>query len=282
VITVSTGAATDQQVRLAREALRSQRLRLVELFGELREEEWSAPTRCPEWSVHDVVRHLCDVTVSWLGLLRGELPEQVGMEGFDPRTTPAEWVERSAAQRPVDTLADFRRASVDLLDEVDRLVERRAAGRVPLPYGAVPWSIVVLHIFWDAWVHERDVVLALGREHESPGIESRAAATFGLVISGVPFTLLGTPLEETVVLEGDGGGRFRLEVRDETVTVTVNGEDEASDALRGALPGVVDSLIGRAPELGEVLHGPTERVQQLGMLGRFMRTPVAHPASRSR
>jgi hypothetical protein len=98
----------------------------------------------------------------------------------------------------------------------------------------------------------------------------------------VPFRLLGTPCKETLVLEGDGGGRFRLEVRDETVTVTVNGEEETGEALRGALPGVVDSLIGRAPDLGEVLHGPAERVQQLGMLGRFMRMPVALRTGRSR
>ena len=282
MITVSTGAATDAQVWLARGALRSQRPRLVDLYGRLGEEEWSAPTRCPEWLVHDVVRHLCDVTVNWLRLLRGERPERVGMEGFDPRTTPAAWVERSATRRPVETLADFGRASADLLDEVERLVERRAPDRVPLPYGAVPWSIVVLHIFWDAWVHERDVVLPLGREHESSEIESRAAAAFGLLISGVPFTLLGTPLDETVVLEGEGGGRFRLDVRDGTITVSVNGDEETGEALRGRLPDVIDSLIGRAPELGEVLHGPAERVQQLGMLGRFMRTPVAHPAGRSR
>jgi hypothetical protein len=122
----------------------------------------------------------------------------------------------------------------------------------------------------------------LGREHESSEIESRAAAAFGLLISGVPFTLLGTPLDETVVLEGEGGGRFRLDVRDGTITVSVNGDEETGEALRGRLPDVIDSLIGRAPELGEVLHGPAERVQQLGMLGRFMRTPVAHPAGRSR
>jgi uncharacterized protein (TIGR03083 family) len=280
--TVSTGAATDAQVRLAQGALRSQRLRLVDLFGELEDKDWSAPTRCPEWSVHDVVRHLCDVTVTWLGLLTGESPEHVGMEGFDPRTTPAAWVERSATRRPVDTLADFGRASGVLLDEVDRLVRRRAVDRVPLPYGAVPWSIVVLHVFWDAWVHERDIVLPLGRVHESPEIESRAAAAFGLIISGVAFRLLGTPLYETVVLEGDGGGVFRLDVRDETVTVSLDGEERGGDALRGALPDVVDSLIGRAPQLGEVLHGPADRVAPLGTLGRFMRTPDRHSASRSR
>jgi uncharacterized protein (TIGR03083 family) len=271
VITVSTGVTTDEQVRLACGALRSQRPRLIRLFDGLRDDEWSGPTRCPEWSVHDVARHLCDVTVRWLGLLRGERPEHVGMEGFDPRTTPAEWVERSASQCPVDTVADFRRASVDLLDQVEWLVQRRAGDRVLLPYGAVPWSIVVLHVFWDAWVHERDVVLPTGRGHGSSEIESRAAAVFGLLTSGLPFMLVGTPLDETVVLDGDGGGCFRLEVRDETVTVLVNGEEEAGEALRGALPGVVDSLIGRAPELREVLHGPADRVQRLGRLGRFMR-----------
>ena len=108
------------------------------------------------------------------------------------------------------------------------------------------------------------------------------AAAFGLVISGVPFTLLGTPLQETVVLEGEGGGRFRLDVRDETVTVSVDGDEGGGDALRGALPDVVDSLIGRVPPLADVLRGPADRVEPLGMLGRFMRTPAGHSGGRPR
>ena len=44
---------------------------LVDMFGEQRRrfvavlqgfgpDDWAAPTRCADWSAHDVVRHLCD------------------------------------------------------------------------------------------------------------------------------------------------------------------------------------------------------------------------------
>jgi hypothetical protein len=150
----------------------------------------------------------------------------------------------------------------------------------------------VLHALWDAWVHERDILLPLRRRCESPAVESRAAATYGLTIGCVPIGLAGTPLDETVVLAGDGGGMFQLEVRDcrqngrqlaafdyhaaGKVTITV-GDGDGSDIepLRGALAGVVDSLVGRGPELTEVLHGPPERVERLGMFRAFMLLPVS-------
>jgi len=154
-----------------------------------------------------------------------------------------------------------------------RPLESGAADRIRFPYGTVHWSIIGLHVFWDAWVHERDIVVPLGRVHDSPAIESRAAATYGLVMSGVPFALLGLPRGETVVLDGDGGGLFELEVDDGCVTVRARGGEDASNALRGALPSAVDSLVGRAPDLGEVLQGPAERVEALGQMRRFMMTP---------
>jgi len=71
---------------------------------------------------------------------------------------------------------------------------------------------------------------------------------------------------------------FRLETHDDKVTTTVgNGDGEVSNAepLWGALTDVVDSLVGRGPDLTEVLRGPPERVQRLGTLRAFMLLPVS-------
>src|SRR4051794_34416213 len=271
--TVTTGIATDAQSRLARDALRSQRQRLPELFRGLRDDEWKSPSRCTEWSVHEVVRHLCDVTLLWLDLLRGEPFERVAPGGIDPRTTPLAWLERSATECPADTIAVFEDASAEIVDLVESIVASNRADRVDFAYGTIPWSTLVLHLFWDAWVHERDVLIPLGRPQESPEVESTAAAAHGLLMSGLPFKLLHRPLDETVVLDGAGGGVFRLAATDDTVTVARNGSDESDDALRGPLPDVVDSLVGREPELAKALHGPPERVEPLGMFRRFMFTP---------
>jgi len=222
------------------------------------------------------VRHLCDATLKSTTLLRGELPGDV--VGFDPRTTPVAWLVRSAGERPHDTLAVFEDASAELLDEVDRHVRDATDVDLPFLFGPVPWSIVVLHVFWDAWVHERDILVPLRRRHESPAVEARAAATYGLTIGCVPVLLAGTPfrwsgasrrpLDETVVLAGDGGGIFRLEAGDGKITITVGDGDV--EPLRGVLADVVDSLVGRGPELTEGLTGPPERVERLGMLRAIM------------
>ena len=34
-----------------------------------------------------------------------------------------------------------------------------------LPYGPMGWTVLLLHLFWDSWIHERDVLLARGAEH---------------------------------------------------------------------------------------------------------------------
>jgi len=274
VLTVTTGEAGEAQAELAREALHSQRSRLPRLFQELDAETWNERTRCAEWSVHEVVRHLCDVTLKWLGMLRGEDLRALGLEGMDPRKTPVGWLEQSRDQSPAETAAVFEQASALLLEEVDRRADRGADDRVRFVYGNVAWSALALHVFWDAWVHERDILLPQGRPHMSPEIESRAAAAYGVVMSGAPSVVLGQSLDETFQLQGPGGGVFHLQVHDGIVTTTLTDDPVAADPLRGQLPAVVDSLVGRGSELTEVLHGPSERVERMAVLRRFMRSPV--------
>jgi predicted Rdx family selenoprotein len=85
-------------------------------------------------------------------------------------------------------------------------------------------------------------------------------------------------MNETVLLAGDGGGTFELDAKTNNVTVTVHDTDAGApgpSSLRGVLPDVVDSLVGRGRELTEVLHGPRAAVEQLGVLRAFMLLPVA-------
>ena len=296
-VTVATGSATEAQGLFARDALRSQRQRFAALLRGLDDDAWAAPSRCADWSVHQVVRHLCDVTLKAAALLRGGRPEEVGTVAVDPRTTPNAWLARSASERPRDTRIVFEDASAELLDAMDRHVAQAADGDVAWLYGQVPWSIAVLHVFWDAWVHERDILMPLRRAHDSPVIESRAAATYGLTMSCLPVLITGAPLDETVVLTGDGGGVFRLEVRNGgphareltpagfravgqvTITVgdraVVGDSDGGVEPLRGALDDVVDSLVGRGPDLGQVLSGPPERVQRLETFRKFLLRPAS-------
>ena len=38
---------------------------------------------------------------------------------------------------------------------------------VRLPYGPMDWTVLLLHAFWDSWIHERDVLLARGEDHRT-------------------------------------------------------------------------------------------------------------------
>ena len=105
--------------------------------------------------------------------------------------------------------------------------------------------------------------------------------------------LAGSASEHDDIAPDHRHDRFRLEARCDrvhgrqfdlagyraagTTTISVGDGDVDGDVdpLRGALVDVVDSLVGRGPELTEVLHGPPKRVQRLGMLRAFTLLPVS-------
>jgi hypothetical protein len=82
--------------------------RLLDVFGEQRHRfftvlrgfgpgDWAAPTRCADWSAHEVVRHLCDANA--IGIAAG--PDDGTLdtsERFDPRTSPRTWLGGSQGQ----------------------------------------------------------------------------------------------------------------------------------------------------------------------------------------
>ena len=291
-LAVTTGTPSEAQGAAVRDALRSQRPRLSTLLATFDDVAWSAPSRCTEWNVHEVVRHLCDMTQKTTALLRGANPQDVGTSEVDPRTTPLAWLSRSGSERPQETLDVFRAASAQLMDEVERCLRGPAETEVAWFYGPVPWSTAACHLLWDAWVHERDIVLPLTRPQECPAVESRPAAAYGLLMASIPALVTGACVSETVVLTGAGGGAFLLDARpdahdrrqltaagypaDGTVTISVSDTNRTNHAqpLIGALEDVIDSLVGRGPDLATVLHGPPERVERLGVLRSFMLQPA--------
>ena len=77
---------------------------------------------------------------------------------------------------------------------------------VRLPYGPMDWTILVLHVLWDSWIHERDVLLARGAEHPTDGDATGYAAAYGIFISAAVASMFGDQVREKLSLGGDGGG----------------------------------------------------------------------------
>jgi uncharacterized protein (TIGR03083 family) len=248
------------------EVFGGQRARFVAALRELDPQDWAAPTRCADWTVHEVVRHLGDSTAVAVGT--GDRTIDLA-GGFDPRVTPRQWLAASAGESPAATLGRLTVTSASLLNLARARLAHGRRFDVALPYGPMDWTVLLLHALWDSWIHERDVLLALGAEHPANDDATGYAAAYGVFIAAAVASMFGEQVREQLTLGGDGGGVFDLDCRD-AVTLTVN---RAEAAGRPAAE-VTDALAGRAP--ADVVLGdlpPTSRAA-LSHLANFFNSPV--------
>lgn len=252
---------------------------LLDVFGEQRQrfvtvlrgfgpEDWAAPTRCADWSAHDVVRHLCDCSA----LAAGAGPDDRTLDitaGFDPRITPRGWLTASADESPGATLGRFVATTGELLALLRARLAQNRRFNVRLPYGPMDWTVFALHGFWDSWLHERDVLLARGAEHPTDDDATAYATAYGLFIAAAVASMFGDQVREKLTLGGDGGGVFDLDSRGAvtlTVTrVTTTGPPAAE---------VADALAGRSPATAVLGDVPASTRAALSHLANFFNTPV--------
>ncbi len=263
-----SAGACDFDVKHLLEVFGEQRQRFVTVLRGFGPDDWAAPTRCADWSAHDVVRHLCDC--NGIGIAVGADDGTLDLAaGFDPRTTPRGWLTASAGEPPDATLTRFVATSDELLTRArDRLAENRRLD-VRLPYGPMDWTVLMLHGFWDSWLHERDVLLAQGAEHPTDDHGTVYAAAYGLFIAAAVASMFGDQVQETLTLGGDGGGVFDLATRGAltlTVTrVTTTGPPVAE---------VADALAGRPPAAAVLGELPASSRAALSRLADFFNAPV--------
>jgi uncharacterized protein (TIGR03083 family) len=245
-----------------------QRRRFVAVLQEFGPEDWAAPTRCADWSAHEVVRHLCDGTA----VAASAGPDDRTLDiaaGFDPRTTPSASLAASAGESPDATFRRFTALTAQALTVLRTRLARDIRYDVRLPYGPMDWTILVLHVFWDSWLHERDVLLARGRDHPTDGDATHYATAYGLFLAAAVAAMFGDPVQQKLALAGDGGGVFALESRS-AVTLTVTRATTAGPAAAQ----VADALAGRA-ETGTVLSEvPPGSRSGLSHLADFFNSPV--------
>ena len=245
-----------------------QRQRFVTVLRGFGPDDWAAPTRCADWSAHHVVRHLCDCNAVAAGTDDHALDLTAG---FDPRISPRGWPAVSADQSPGASFSRFLATTDELLALLRDRLAQGLRFDVCLPYGPVDWTILVLHAFWDSWLHERDVLLARGREHPTDGDATFYATSYGLFIAAAVASMFGDQVQEKLTLGGDGGGVFDLEARG-AVTLTVTRATIAGPPADQ----VADALAGRAPVpvvLGDL--SASSRAA-LSRMADFFNTPAGH------
>jgi uncharacterized protein (TIGR03083 family) len=255
---------------------------LLEVFGEGRRrfvavlrgfgsDDWAQPTRCPAWSAHDVVRHLCDCNTVSTAVLSGRNRGALDIgAGFDPRTTPQHWMKASVCERPDATLGRLVATTQELLD----LARGQLAGGRPLevrlPYGQMDWTALVLHALWDSWLHERDVLLARGAEHPTDDDAAFYVAGYGLFIAAAVAFLFGEQVQEKLTLGGCGSGVFNL---DAVGAVTLSASRVAT--VGPPAPEFTDALAGRGRVAAALRNVPSRSRPALSRLAELFNTPVA-------
>jgi uncharacterized protein (TIGR03083 family) len=267
-LALRTGGACDLDPQHLLDVVGEQRRRLVAALEEFGPDDWAAPTRCAEWSAHDVVRHLCDAN-GIIQLGPGDRTLDVSA-GFDPRTSPRGFLAASAGEPPRETLARLVATSEDLLVVASRRLAEGRSFDVFLPFGPMDWTVLVLHGLWDAWVHERDVMVVRGAEHPSYDDATFYAAAYGLFIAGVVASVFaGDEVREQLALGGPGGGVFDVDVHGAVVVTATRATVEGPPAAVA-----VDALAGRSPIDQALPHVAPSSRTALGRMADFFNTPV--------
>jgi uncharacterized protein (TIGR03083 family) len=265
-----SGVATfrDQRVRFAfdGDAARANRVlreRQIDVLSGVPLDEWSRPSRCPGWSVHDVVRHVVQmnevVTGTAAAARAGERYHRT--RRFDPKTTPSEWLAEAPAAEPEETLAAHGRSTRAVIDAGDALGGDVLVGT---PVGLQVWPRLVLHALFDTVVHERDVTEPLGRSAPALPELLPVLAYVLLVVARVACSV-----ERDFAVTLDLGEQvLGVSVRGADVDV-VPTEQDAPERVPADPLALLDGLAGRVP-LEEVLAAPDDVRAALGLLARSM------------
>lgn len=245
-----------------------QRQRFAAVLKGFGPEDWAASTRCPAWSAHQVVRHLCDIAEMGVSMRPGDRRLDT-FTGFDPRIAPSQWMAASPEESPEATLDRYTAMTGELLDVARTRLAQDDNFDVLLPYGTMDWKVLWLHGFWDSWIHERDVLLARGIEHPTDDEATAYAIAYGVFISAAVASLFGVPVRETLSLSGDGGGVIEVDSSD-GVTLTLH----RVGATGPRAAEVADTLAGRTQTAAVLDDLPADSRAALMGMADFFRTPV--------
>ncbi len=232
--------------------LASQHNRLIATWESFSVRQWQTTSRNREWSVHDTARHVADVIEVIAAQVRKEPAPHQRVE-FDPNTTPDLWLAGSVDESPARTIERYGVAASALRKGVAERIEDGDTGTSFTPYGPAHWTMSVVHGFWDAWLHERDVNLPLEISTTTTAEEQRLAALYGLFMALVPSRMMATAFETVICFTGPVPGAVAA-VHDNGL-ITARECQQVDTELTGDRCTVVDSLSGRGDEITNVLPG---------------------------
>jgi uncharacterized protein (TIGR03083 family) len=227
-----------------------QRRRLGKTLADFDDSQWSAPSRCEAWSVQDVITHLVGTNQFW------NLSISSGLKGsptqflatFDPVVTPADMVERERSQTSAEVLERYLESVEQLAATVDGMSEEAWLVPAEAPPGHVEMRAVVLHAMWDAWIHERDILLPLGLDQAVEADEIYGCLVYASGISPTLLAASGSARGGVIGVVAQGpDASFVVEAGTSVVIRPRNVDDRTDVELRGPAVELIEGLTFRAP-----------------------------------
>lgn len=226
-----------------------QRLRFLDVLRGLSDDQWAAPSRCEGWRVQDVVAHLVTVDRFWHASIANGIagtPTRF-LVGFDPKATPAALVDAARDKSHAETLDEICASSTALCDLVAGLSDDAWSVAAESPLGHISVAGVAHHALWDAWVHERDVVLPLGLIPVEEGDEVLACLRQAAAINAAFAVMAGDANPTTLVLESTDPDAHIVITVDGAVHVDATDTSRDPVVLRGRAVDLVEMLSTRVP-----------------------------------
>jgi uncharacterized protein (TIGR03083 family) len=222
-----------------------QRQRLADRLAELSEDEWRQPSRCEGWTVQDVVTHLVSTNGFWALSIESGLagsPTRF-LAAFDPVATPAQLVDQVQGTPIADTLEQLISSTDALAVVVEGLDDAGWDVLAEAPPAHLPVRLLADHALWDSWVHERDILLPLGRPVVVDEDEVLTSLRYAAALGRAFEACAGVAEASTVVLE----------VRDPDAVIVVSAARDAVRSHADPVGGDVLRADGDAVELLEML-----------------------------
>jgi uncharacterized protein (TIGR03083 family) len=222
-----------------------QRRRLAEILTTLDDGQWAAPSRCEAWTVRDVVSHLVGVDQFWhltIGAGLAGASTRFLQKDFDPVVTPAQLVDGARDVAAPAVLEQFVAGVEQLAQDLTGLDDEQWQLLAESPPGHVPLHALVRHALWDAWIHERDVVLPLGMAPVEEPDEVAVSLEYAAALGPAFLAMGGSTRAATLVVDGtDPTTHVVIELGP---TVVVHDGEASPGAVR---------ISGRSAELVEAL-----------------------------
>jgi hypothetical protein len=169
------------------------------------------------------------------------------LASFDPAAHPPMMVEPMRALSPHDVLDQFIASNDGFLGALATLDDEGWSTVAETPAGHVPMRLLADHALWDAWVHERDIAVPLGRGSVDEPDEVASCLWYAAAVGpALSISHSNAFSGELAVVATDPDIRFTLAVG-ESVAVRRDAPQAHTPCLRGRAVDLVDALSVRAP-----------------------------------